>query len=307
MKTKTTGYNNLMEVMKHFSDEKVCRKHLEDLRWNGKPVCPFCSHDKVYKTSAGYKCANPKCYKKFTVLVGTFFENTKIPLSKWFVALYLATSHKKGISSLQLHRDINVTQKTAWFMMHRIREMLKAKSPIMLSGIVEADETYVGGKMVNKHKSKKTKVSHGRSDLDKTPVLGLLQRDGKVVSQVIDDARTHSIQPIILRSVEQGANLMTDDYVAYRGLTAIYNHQVINHSTGSYVDGICHTNTIEGFWSLFKRGIIGIYHSVSRKHLDKYCNEFEYRYNTRDISQTDRFDASIKQCNGRLKYKHLIA
>ena len=261
----------------------------------------------MYKTNVGYKCANSQCYKKFTVLVGTFFENTKIPLSKWFITLYLATAHKKGLSSLQLSRDIDVTQKTAWFMLHRIREMLNNNAPQMLEGTIEVDETFIGGKNKNRHANKKVKDSQGRSVKDKTPVLGLFERDGELTTKVIKDTSKKTIQPIINEKVKKDSELISDDWKAYKGLKKNFNHKVINHSQKEYVIGHIHTNTIEGFWSLLKRGIIGIYHNVSDKHLEKYCNEFSFRYNTIDLNEQDRFDKSISQCNGRLKYKQLIA
>lgn len=299
-------YNNLIQVSEYFKDEKICKEHLAKLRWNGNVTCPHCNYDKVYTTSAGFKCANPKCYKKFTVLVGTFFENTKIPLRKWFLAIYVATSHKKGISSLQLSKDIAVTQKTAWFMLHRIREMFKDKAPKMLSGIIEADETYVGGKNDNRHEHKKVKNSKGRTAIDKTPVFGMLQRNGKVISMPVEDVTKKTLQHIINKSVRKGSKIFTDEWTSYNGLNPKYNHRKVFHSLGEHAVGTIHTNSIEGFWSLLKRGIIGIYHSVSEKHLEKYCNEFNFRYNTRLSSQQNRFDISISQCHGRLKYSGLI-
>lgn len=305
---KTMKYNNLIQVMQYFKNEKKCKEHLAQLRWNGKPVCPFCDCKKVYETKAGYKCSNPKCYKKFTVTVGTFFENTKIELSKWFIAIYIATSHKKGISSLQLSKDINVTQKTAWFMLHRIREMLRDKAPQMLSGIIEADETYVGGKNKNRHNNKKIKGIQGRSVKDKTPVLGLFQRNGLITSKVVKDTKASTIQPIIKETVKQDSALITDEWHGYHGLKKDYNHKVVNHGKKQYViDGVIHTNTLEGFWSLLKRGIIGIYHQISEKHLERYCKEFDFRYNTRAMNEENRFDTLISKCKGRMTYKELIA
>ncbi|MDD5363134.1 MAG: IS1595 family transposase [Ignavibacteria bacterium] len=301
------GYNNLIDVQKHFPDETVCKEHLAQLRWNGETTCPFCDCKKVYKIKSGYKCSNPKCYKKFTVLVGTFFENTKIPLSKWFVAIYIATSHKKGISSLQLSKDISVTQKTAWFMLHRIREMLKNNSSKMLSGTIEVDETYIGGKNEFKHIDKKVKKSQGRASKDKTPVFGMLQRDGVVVSKPVDNVTKATLQGVINKSVRKGSTVISDEWGSYKGLEKRYNHRYIFHNLGEHAIGNVHTNTIEGFWSLLKRGIVGIYHSVSPKHLEKYCDEFSFRYNTKDYSEQDRFNKSISQCSGRLKYNQLIA
>lgn len=300
-------YNNLIAVSQYFKDEKTCIEHLEKLRWKGNVTCPHCGHSKVYKTNRGYKCANPKCYKKFTVLVGTFFENTKIALSKWFVAIYIISSHKKGISSLQLSKDIDVTQKTAWFILHRVREMFNAKENKKLSGFIECDETYIGGKEKNKHWDKRNADDRGRSVETKTPVLGILQRNGEIDTMPVKDTSKATLQTIINKRVRKGSKVFTDEWNGYEGLNKKYLHRKIFHSLGEHAVGIIHTNTIEGFWSLLKRGIIGIYHQVSEKHLEKYCNEFDFRYNTRVSSEADRFDKAISQCNGRLKYKQLIA
>lgn len=297
-------YNNLIQVAEYFKTEEICKEYLAKMRWNGKPVCPHCNHNRVYTTNRGYKCANPKCYKKFTVTVGTYFENTKITLRKWFLAIYVISAHKKGISSLQLSRDIGVTQKTAWFMLHRIREMFNDKTPELLTGIVEADETYVGGKDKNRHWDKK---QDGRGTANKAPVFGMVERDGEVKAIPVKKAHGETLIPIIMDNVHKDATVMTDEFGGYHYLHLYYKHGIINHNTKMYVDGEIHTQNIENFWSLLKRGIIGIYHFVSPKHLAKYCNEFAFRYNTRTINEQNRFDKSISQCKGRLKYNQLIS
>jgi transposase-like protein len=172
-------FKNLQQLFDTFKDEATCREYLEQQRWNGNVECPFCAWTKVYKTNRGFKCADKFCAKKFTVTIGTIYENSKVGLRTFFAALYLISSSKKGISSLQLSRQLGITQKTAWFVLHRIREMLREKAPVALKNVVEIDESFVGGKNKNRHADKKVKGTQGRSWKDKTPVLGLLQRHGK--------------------------------------------------------------------------------------------------------------------------------
>lgn len=306
------SFKNLKELFATFSDETICREYLEEQLWSGKPKCPYCSYTKkIYKLSNGkqYKCGNKECHKKFTVTVGTIFESSHIKLSTWFAAMYLVTAHKKGISSSQLSRDLGVTQKTAWFMLHRIREMLKEEAPTMLKESVQADETYVSGKNKNRHKDKKTENSQGRSSKDKTPVVGLIEDEGKVIAFVVKDTSSETLHSIVQKNVEKQSTLVTDAYSSYKGLEQYFTHVVVKHQNGEYiVNDKFHTNNIENFWSQLKRGIVGIYHFISPKHLQRYCDEFGYRYNTRKISDSDRFIISLNKCdNKRLKYKDLIA
>jgi transposase-like protein len=301
----TSQFNSLLQVLDFFKDEETCKNYLADKRWNGgAPVCPHCGHTHAYTTTRGYKCANKECYKKFTVISGTIFENTKIGLRTWFAAMYLCTAHKKGISSLQLSRDLNITQKTAWFVLHRIREMLTDNAPELLEGTVEVDETYVGGKNKNRHANKKTK----EGEKDKTPVVGVLEREGNVSTYVVEETTGEVLQGIMRAKVSTSATLITDAYKSYAGLARDYNHTTVKHSEGQYVvDRVFHTNNIENFWSLLKRGIIGIYHNVSPKHLHRYCNEFGFRYNSRKIKDTTRFELSVGRADGkRLRYTDLI-
>ena len=312
-KTPTT-FNNLITLSNYFRDENLCRKYLEKFLWNGKPVCPKCAGEKIYSFPDGkrYKCANNKCYKIFTVTEGTHFESSKIPLSKWLHAIYVFTSHKKGISSHQLAKDISVTQKTAWFLLSRIREILREKAPVMLEGIVEVDETFVGGLEGNKHQSYKAKKKragkkkNGNGD-DKTIVIGLVQRGGKVVNQVVNSTQKKDLLPVIEKHIKKGSTMVTDEWKSYQSLHRHgYNHESVKHRMKEYVRDEFHTSNIDNYWSHLKRGLIGVYHHASPQHLHRYCNEFSFRYNTRKLNEVDRFDLAIKQAFGRLKYDDLI-
>lgn len=301
-------FKSLLELLTYFHDEQVCREYLAQQRWDGKPVCPHCSNreKKIYIIEDGkrYKCSD--CKKKFSVTVGTVFEHIRIPLHKAFAAIYIATAHKKGISSCQLARDLGITQKSAWFTLHKIREMLNVKNPELLTGSVQADETFVGGKNKNRHSDKKVHESQGRSVKDKTPVFGMVH-EGNVNTIVVPDTKAATLKPIIKAMVEEGAIVVTDEWGGYSGLSSTFQHEVLKHNADEFVRDGFHTNSIEGFWSLLKRGIFGIYHSVSPKHLQKYTTEFEYRYNTRHINDRERFSNTLTRLDGKLTYKQLTA
>ncbi len=272
-------FNSLMDMLKVFSDEQKCIDHFAAIRWKNGIYCPHCgSCRKIHKFSDGkrYKCAD--CRKQFTVKVGTIFEDSKLPLQKWFMALYLVTSHKKGISSLQLSRDIDVTQKTAWFMLQRIRYVIQTASfNKPLDGIVEVDETYVGGKESNKRRDKRTK-EYNKVQGDKTPILGMQQRKGDIALKRINKANKSNIKPIIDEIIDQNAEIHTDESPIYKFLP---NRKYVNHSQGQYVHEDVTTNRIEGAFSHFKRVINGTYHWISKKHIQKYADMFSFRWNTR--------------------------
>lgn len=290
---------NLLEFQEKFSSEQVCLQYLEEMRWPQERYCPHCGSTKTYKFSSGklFKCGD--CRKQFTAKIGTIFSDSKVPLSKWFMAIYLSTSLKKGISSMQLSRYIGVTQKTAWFMLQRIRYALEQTGgDDLLQDIVEVDETYVGGKRQGKR---------GRGAEGKTPVVGAAQRQGKVVAKAVSNTKTTTVRQVIRDNVKIGSRIVTDEYRSYNKTTNDgYEHSRINHSAKQYVDGDIHINTIEGFWSHLKRGIDGVYHHVSPKHLQKYCSEYEYRYNTRTSTDYERFGQWFNCIICRLTYRNLI-
>ncbi len=307
----TTQFKSLLQVLDYFKEESTCIAYLANSRWGETPCCPHCGNVGAYKTNRGYKCKAKECGKKFTVTTGTIFESTKISLRTWFAAMYLCTAHKKGISSLQLGRDLNVTQKTAWFLLHRIREMLANNQTEQLDGMVEIDETYVGGATKNKSNKKRRELKEsGQQFVNKTGVVALVQRGGEVRTKVIytQKPKIGDVLPIIQQHVSENALIITDCSNMYTNLKTNYNHETVNHGESEYVRGIFHTNTVEGFFGQLKRGIIGIYHYVSPKHLGAYCNEFSFRYNTRKVSDIERFEDAFKKCNNvRLTYEKLIS
>lgn len=299
-------FKNLKELITKFSDEAVCREYLEQIRWAGNPTCPHCNAANPYRLKDGraFRCSDRTCRKDFSVTVGLIFENSKIPLSTWFAAVYLVTAHRKGISSCQLARDLGVSQKTAWFMNHRIREAFAAEINTDLDEVVEMDETFVGGKWDNMTKSKRAEMRRKGKD-NKIPVMGILQRDGKASLKVIKSL--DSFQSLIHSYVKPTAVVVTDSHPTHVGIEESFKgHILINHANDEYVNGIYHTNTVEGFFSMLKRGVYGIYHHVSPKHLHRYCEEFAYRYNYRKERDNERFVRTLRQTKGRLKYNDLV-
>lgn len=298
------------EFLQRFPDQETARKYLEDRRWNGKPQCPCCGEptEICWLKKEGYlRCRS--CDKDFTVRTGTIFERSHVPLHKWLYAIYLLSTSRKGVSSVQLSKELGVTQKTAWFMLQRLREAAGNDDDDdqnrFLSGIVGADETYIGGKESNKHEFRKLKA--GRGTVGKTPVLGLRKRGGFVRAKVIIGTSALTIQAAVTRVVQPGSVLCTDEHAAYKGIGQ-YDHRAVRHSAKEYVDGMAHTNGIESVWAVLKRGFYGIYHSFSLKHLQRYVDEFAFRLNEGDcqIHVMDRIDALLKKAAGtRLTYEKL--
>lgn len=316
------NFKTISEFNDYFKDEKTCYELLESQRWQGVAVCPHCATAKApYKVKArgkfqdipSYRCSERACGLPFTVRTGSIYEGSKVELRKWFQALYEINISKKGISSVELATRIGVTQKTAWFINHRLRAMLIETNPELLNGIIEIDESFVGGKQANKHKSKtviRSKISRAldvRVEVPKTMVLGLIQREGKVRTFVVPNREGNTLQPIMRANVATDARIITDAFVSYVELRKDYKHESVKHTRGDYVThGDKHTNNIEGYWSILKRGIIGTFHVVSPQHLQRYCDEFAHRYNNRLQPLNERFAESIKQFSGtRLKYRTL--
>ena len=302
-------FKSILEFQKEFSTEEKCREYLEQQRWNGTPACPFCGSLNVCRFSNGkiFKCREKQCRSKFSVTVGTIYENTKIPLSKWFIATYILAVHSKGISSLQLATWLGVTQKTAWHLNHRIRQMLTNNAPELLDGIVEVDETYIGGSESNKHAHKR-KVKGGAGG--KTMVFGAIQRNGKLKTKVIPQTNIENISAAIEEFIAPNSTMVSDEHHAYNKVGEKYNHRKVNHREKEYVrkeDILVHTNNIEGYWNILKKQIDGIHHSVSPKHLQRYCNESSFRFNHKEAFQDERFADALANCNGSLKYKELTA
>lgn len=296
--------NNLNKP--HFQDANKAREYLEQLRWPSGPVCPHCGvlgkHYAITGKSARpglWKCAD--CREQFTVTVGTVFERSKIALNVWLTAVYLLCSSKKGMSSHQLHRVLGVTYKTAWFMTHRIREAMKEDGGSGLlgggGGTVEADETYWGN--VGQHRAGARGYAH------KMKVVALVERDGRVRGFQVPYVTAMTVKDILNKNVCRTANLITDESQVYTRAGAEYaTHEVVNHSAKEYARGRVHTNTVEGYFSLLKRGLVGTFHHVGEQHLWRYVNEFDFRYNNRKVTDSERADEALKQIGGkRLTYR----
>ena len=291
----------MMEFQKAFDSERACLKFLAEKRWGiGQQdrYCPHCGSYETYAFKDGFLFKCKDCRKQFTVKVGTIFTDSKVPLTKWFLAIYLATSLKKGISSVQLSKYIGVTQKTAWYMLQRIRYAIEANDDDPLRGFIEVDETYVGGKPRAYEKGKRK---------EKGVVFGAIERNGRARFTHVKSSGARVLIPKIKRDIRRGAVIFSDQHGSYTTLSGRgYQHFSVNHGQLEFVKGLTHTQNIEAAWSHFKRSLYGVYHSVSMKHLQKYCSEFEFRYNTRTIDDKERFDRWFSTIHAALPYKELI-
>ena len=299
MGTSKITYQTVMR----WTDED-CRSYLKKMRWPDGVVCPKCGTTEPYRITRKTKTKNVvqtlfkcrKCRKQFTATVGTIFEDSHIPIHQWLSAIQFLCASKKGMSAHQLHRMLNITYKSAWFMAHRIRYAM-TQSPVIdkLHGIVEADETYIGGK----HHGKR-----GRGSENKTPVFALVERNGRVRTFKTKRVTAKNLSEKIRENVDREATIMTDEFLAYRNLGKEFTHYTVRHGAGEYVNGNAHTNTAEGFFSILKRGINGVYHHVSEQHLDRYLAEFGFRYDNRKVEDAVRVSIALGQIEGkRLTYK----
>jgi len=290
----------LLEAIRYFSDPDVATEFFAELRWPDGPICPKCGvqDEKHYylQSRRVWKCR--ACRKQFSVKVGSVFEDSPIGMDKWLPAMWMLVNCRNGISSHELARDLGVTQKTAWFMLHRIRLATKTGTFEKLSGLVEANETYIGGLARNMHKSKRAEKITGTGTSGKVAVMGLLERHGEVRTKIVPDTKSRTLKVEIRENVEPGSEVHTDTFQSYQGLDAEFIHNVVDHAE-SYVKGHVHTNGLENFWSLLKRGIKGTYVGVEPYHLFRYLDEQAFRFNNRKDDDAARFVKTLESAAGR--------
>jgi transposase-like protein len=291
---------SLQEAIIYFADPDNCRDYVARRRWPNGVTCPTCGcKDVIFLENQNrWQCRNKHAKRQFSLKTGTIYEDSPLGLDKWLTATWLVSNCKNGVSSCEIARALNITQKTAWFVDHRIRVSLGMETPDKLSGHVEADETFIGGKARNMHVGARKRRITGTGTKDKTAVMGILERGGKVRTSIVANRKKHALQTEVRKHVEAGTALYTDALLSYEGLASDYAHQVIDHAV-QYVDGQVHTNGLENFWSLLKRGISGTYISVEPFHLFRYLDEQAYRFNNRTMTDAERFDSAVKGIVGK--------
>ena len=300
----------LLEATRYFADAQVCHEFMVNMRWPNGVRCPLCNGEKVsfYSNRRVFRCG--MCKKQFTLKTGTIFEDSPLGLDKWLPCVWLIVNAKNGVSSCEIHRSLGVTQKTAWFMLHRVRAALKVGHFDKMAGTVEADESFIGGKGKNMHKAvKRRKIGGGRGTAGKAVVMGLLERGedaSKVRVRVIKTNDKPTVQGVIKANVEPGSHVHTDALLSYKGLDSDYVHAAVDHAI-EYVRDNVHTNGLENFWTLLKRTIKGTYVSINAEHLNSYLDEQSWRFNERKLTDGERFSTVAKAlCGKRLTYEQLI-
>jgi transposase-like protein len=306
-KTQPKHEMNMIKLIEQFGDDEKCRMYLEHLRWPDGVRCLRCGSDKISRIYKRDQFACDSCSYQFSVKAGTIFHDSHLPLTKWFVAVYLMCESRKGVSANQLKRTLSVAYKTAWYLCHRIRAAVAEADTTPLCDTVECDETFIGGKAKNMHKKDREKKIQGRGTVNKAMALAIIQRDGQLRFKVESHRDRETLHKFIKsQTAPDTKRIMTDDWQGYDGIEdADTTHETVNHSADEYVRGDVHTNTVEGVFSLFKRSLIGAFHQVSVKHLDRYLDEFEFRFNNRNNPYLFRDTLLRLIASSNLEYKEL--